>query len=93
MLKIWRSPYSRFGIHVEYPDDLQDETVTAEKSYTDEVLKNIMDCGFNAIWIHGQLHHIIPNPHFPEFAPHGRIHLNALRSLCLLYTSDAADEL
>ena len=34
MLKIWRSPYSRFGIHVEYPDDLQDETVTAEKSYT-----------------------------------------------------------
>ena len=69
MLKIWRSPYSRFGIHVEYPDDLQDETVTAEKSYTDEVLKNIMDCGFNAIWIHGQLHHIIPNPHFPEFAP------------------------
>jgi len=83
MLKIWRSPYSRFGIHVEYPDDLQDETVTAEKSYTDEVLKNIMDCGFNAIWIHGQLHHIIPNPHFPEFAPHGRIHLNALRSLCL----------
>ena len=31
MLKIWRSAYSRFGIHTEFPDDLQDETVTAEK--------------------------------------------------------------
>ena len=81
-VRIWRSPYSRFGIFVEHPDDLQDETVTAEKVYTDSELKTIADMGFNGIWIHGQLHHIIPNQHFPEFAPNSEKHLTALRRLC-----------
>ena len=82
MLKIWRSAYSRFGLNTEFPDDLQDETVTAEKSYSDAVLKEIAAYGFNAIWIHGQLHHIIRHPRYPEFAPHDRQHLQALKALC-----------
>lgn len=82
MLKIWRSAYSRFGIHVENPDDLQYETITAEKSYTDEVLKEIAENGFNAIWIHGQLHHIVKHPRYPEFAPNSEAHLQALKTLC-----------
>ena len=82
MLKIWRSAYSRFGIHTEFPDDLQDETVTAEKSYTEEILKEIAGNGFNAIWVHGQLHHIIPHPRYPEFAQNSHLHLQALRNLC-----------
>ena len=82
MLKIWRSAYSRFGNHTEFPDDLLDETVTAEKSYTEEILKEIADNGFNAIWVHGQLHHIIPHPRYPEFAPNSLQHLQALKNLC-----------
>ena len=82
MLKIWRSAYSRFGLNTEFPDDLQDETVTAEKSYSDAVLKEIAAYGFNAVWIHGQLHHIIRHPRYPEFAPHDRQHLQALKVLC-----------
>ena len=82
MLKIWRSAYSRFGIHVEFPDDLLDETITAEKSYTDEVLKEISGNGFNAVWVHGQLHHIVPHPRYPEFAPNSSQHLHALKTLC-----------
>lgn len=81
-VRIWRSPYSRFGVFVEHPDDLEDETFTAEKAYTDPELKKIADMGFNGIWIHGQLHHIIPNPHFPEFAPNSEKHLAALHRLC-----------
>ena len=82
MLKIWRSAYSRFGVHVEFPDDLLDETITAEKSYTDEVLKEISDNGFNAVWVHGQLHHIIRHPRYPEFAPNSSRHLQSLKTLC-----------
>ena len=82
MLKIWRSAYSRFGVHAEFPDDLQDETVTAEKSYTEEILREIADSGFNAVWVHGQLHHIIPHPRYPGFAPNALQHLQALKKLC-----------
>ncbi len=82
MLKIWRSAYSRFGVHAEFPDDLQDETVTAEKSYTEEILREIADSGFNAVWVHGQLHHIIPHPRYPEFAQNAHLHLQALKKLC-----------
>ncbi len=82
MIRIWRSAYSRFGKGVEKPDDLLDESVTAEKNYTDEVLKEIVDCGFNAIWLNGQLHHIIANAHFPEFAPNAAVHQKALHTLC-----------
>ncbi len=82
MIRIWRSARSRFGKGVEKPDDLLDETVTAEKSYTDEVLKGIADCGFNAVWLNGQLHHIIGNAHFPEFAPNAAVHQKALHTLC-----------
>ena len=82
MLKIWRSACSRFGIYSEFPDDLLDETVMAEKSYSDSILREIAEMGFNAIWIHGQLHHIIRHPRYPEFAPHGPEHIRAIKNLC-----------
>lgn len=82
MLKIWRSPYSRFGVNLEHNNDLLFETFTAEKNYTDEVLQDIAKCGFNAIWLHGQLHHIIPNARFPELAPNAKLHQDALHTLC-----------
>ncbi len=81
LIKIWRSPESRFGLHVEHPDDLQDETFLAEQTYDDARLNEIAHQGFNAIWIHGQLHHLISNPRFPEFAVHEEQQLNALRKL------------
>ena len=56
MLKIWRSAYSRFGIHTEFPDDLQDETITAEKSYSESVLKEIAEKDFAIIYITEQLY-------------------------------------
>lgn len=82
MLKIWRSAFSRFGVYSEFPDDLLDETVMAEKSYSDSILREIAGMGFNAIWIHGQMHHIIRHPRYPEFAPHGPEHIRAIKNLC-----------
>ena len=80
-INIWRSPETHFGVHVENPDDFQDETILAEKVYTDAILSGIAKQGFNAIWLHGQLHHIIKNKRFHEFAPNEHIHLKALRNL------------
>ena len=54
----------------------------AEKSYSDSILREIAEMGFNAIWIHGQLHHIIRHPRYPEFAPHGPEHIRAIKKLC-----------
>ncbi len=80
-LHIWRSPASKFGIHCEFPDDQADETVTAEKQYSDDELAKIASYQFNAIWVHGQLHHLLPHPLFPEFGKSSAVHLDAMRRL------------
>ncbi len=81
LLKIWRAPESEFGIHCEHPNDLLDETVIAEKKYTDAILKDISEQGFNAIWIHGQLHHLVKSSIIPEFGKNSDVHLDAIRRL------------
>lgn len=81
LLKIWRAPESEFGIHCEYPDDLLDETVTAEKKYSDAIFKDISEQGFNAIWIHGKLHHLVKSCIIPEFGKNSDMHLNAIKRL------------
>ena len=50
--------------------------------YSESILRGIAEMGFNAIWIHGQLHHIIRHPRYPEFAPHGPEHIRAIKKLC-----------
>lgn len=81
-IKIWRSPQSKFGVWVEHPDDLQDETFQAQYTYTDEVLQKIAADGFNGIWVHGQIHHIVKTSHFAEFAPNSEKQIGALKTLC-----------
>lgn len=81
-IKIWRSPESKFGVWVEHPDDLQDETFQAQYTYTDDILHKISSDGFNGIWIHGQLQHIVRTSHFPEFAPNSEKQINAIKTLC-----------
>lgn len=66
--RIWRSPYSRFGgLNSLRPDDTTDETVTAVDCYTDDVLREIAENGFNAIWLHSVLANITHLDIFPEF--------------------------
>jgi hypothetical protein len=83
MIKIWRSPYSDFGSSSEVPNDLLDETVTADKVYSDQALAEIAASGFNAIWIHGLLHHIITESTFPELGKNSIIHQQNLNNLIL----------
>jgi hypothetical protein len=75
MYRIWRHPNSEFGIFCSTPNDLRDETVTAATAYSDENLAEIAASGFNGIWIHGQLHHMIHGDGFPEFGRNSEVHL------------------
>lgn len=81
MLRIWSSPYSNFGKLLKTPNDLQDETVTAVKVYTDKVLSEIAQGGFNAIWVHGILKNIVLSEIFPEFGQNSSLHLRNMRAL------------
>lgn len=81
MIKIWRSPYTAFGETSINPNDLLDETVTADAVYTDEVLKGIAQSGFNGIWVHGLLHHIVTEELFPELGCNATIHQEKLSQL------------
>jgi len=83
MDKIWRSPYSDFSNYVlETPDcDLKDETITALDVYTDQVLDGIREAGFNAIWVHGILRHLVNVEPFPELGKNADRQINALRCL------------
>lgn len=82
MYKIWRSPYSYFaGTASDAPDEFTDETITAQNVYTDSELKRISAEGFNGIWVHALLHHVIHADPLPELGIHSQDHLNALRKL------------
>lgn len=80
--KIWRSPHSRFGgLNSLRPDNTQDETLTAVNIYTDEVLADIAQNGFNAIWLHAVLANITLVKEFPEFGTNAAAHIEALNTL------------
>ncbi|MHC4884111.1 MAG: alpha-amylase family protein [Planctomycetota bacterium] len=80
-LRIWRSPLASFGEFSFDESDRSDETLGVAETYTDAELEGIAEAGFNAIWIHGILHHILPSPIFPEFGRNAEAHLTALRTL------------
>jgi hypothetical protein len=58
-IRIWRSPSSAFGHFMPVPDSWQEESVTALDAYTDQELAKIATSGFNAIWVHGNLNHVV----------------------------------
>lgn len=76
--RIWRSPWSDFRADSH---DIDDETVTANAVYTDEELTRIATSGFNAIWVHGELHHMAKSSVFPEFGVHAKEHVANMRAL------------
>ncbi len=78
--RIWRSSRSRFGSE-QLPSGDNDETLTALHVYTDEELRQIADAGFNAVWIHGILHHLVRVQPFPELGTDCAGHIEAMRTL------------
>jgi hypothetical protein len=80
-IRIWRSPNSRFGEWLQKEDDLKDETITANSVYTDEELKGIAYSGFNAIWVHGLLRHIVKSDIFEEFGKNALLHQSNMNEL------------
>jgi hypothetical protein len=80
--RLWRSPYARFGHQRRFPNDLEDETLTAVEVYSDAELAAIAGLGFDGIWVHGQLRHLAVSTVFPEYGPHAAQHQAALRTLC-----------
>ncbi len=86
MLRIWRSPHTRFGGHGTLApetvrDDAEDETLTAEKAYSDSELAGIAESGFNAIWVHGLLRNITCQEIFPELGARAELHVKKMKRL------------
>ena len=78
--RIWRSSQSRFGSE-QLPQGNNDETLTALNAYTDEELQKISEAGFNAIWIHGILHHLVQVEPFMELGSESALHISAMQTL------------
>lgn len=78
MPRLWRSPWSNFNSE---DGDLSEETITANAVYTDERLAEIARNGFNAIWVHALLHHVVASKYFPEFGTHANEHVGNLNAL------------
>ena len=80
--RIWRSFRSTFaGLINSDRNDLTDETCTAASTYDDNELAAISGSGFNAIWVHGLLHHIVRAEPFLELGKNHQRHKTALRAL------------
>lgn len=85
MIKLWRSPDSWFGDEI-CPDGgvggkEPDETITAMDAYTGEELEKIKKAGFNGIWVHGLLRHIVRVEPFKELGGESAKHIEALEKL------------
>ena len=80
-IRIWRSPASAFGHFMTVPDPWQEESVTALDAYTDQELARISSSGFNAIWVHANLNHVVRTKVFPELGPHAELHQQRLNAL------------
>ena len=80
-IRIWRSPASAFGHFLRQPDPWHEETVTALDAYTDAELSKIASSGFNAIWVHGNLNHVVRTAIFPELGPDAALHQQRLNEL------------
>lgn len=80
-IRIWRSPLSAFGHFLRRPNSWQEETVTALDAYADSELARIAASGFNAIWVHGNLNHVVRTAIFPELGPDARLHQQRLNAL------------
>lgn len=78
--RIWRSSNSRFCSE-QLPSGKNDETLTAVNAYTDEELQKISSAGFNAIWIHGILHHLVHVEPFMELGSCCAEHIAAMQTL------------
>jgi len=81
MLRIWRSPLSSFGSFQRRPDPWKMETVTALDAYSDEELARIAVAGFNAVWLHGDLNHVVRTKVFPELGRDAGLHQQRLNAL------------
>ncbi len=66
MIKIWRSWKSKFGEFLREFDPKEEEAWDVAEVYTDRELEAIREQGFNAIWVHVQLNHIVRTDIFPE---------------------------
>jgi len=81
-IRIWRSPLTKFGHFTKELDDLnENETVTANKVYSDKELSRISKSGFNAIWVHGLLRNIVKSEVFPELGENSAIHQKNMKEL------------
>jgi len=80
-IRIWRSSQSAFGHFLKQPDSWKEETVTALDAYTDPELAQIAASGFNAIWVHGNLNHVVTTKVFPELGPDAKLHQQRLNAL------------
>ncbi len=82
-LRIWRSWRSDFaGLLSARPDaDLTDETLLALDVYDEAELARIAGAGFNGIWVHGILDHLVQTAPFLELGGNHRQHQAALRTL------------
>lgn len=78
--KIWRSIDSDFS--PEPSSELADETCHADEVYTDEVLQQIAENGFNGIWVHALLHHIACAAPFEPLSRQSAVHQQHLHTLC-----------
>ena len=66
MIKIWRSWKSAFGEFSREFIPEQEESWNVTDIYTDGELERIRRAGFNAVWVHAQLNHIVRTGIFPE---------------------------
>lgn len=81
MIKIWRSWKSAFGEFSREFIPEQEESWNVTDIYTDGELERIRRAGFNAVWVHAQLNHIVRTGIFPElgeYAVEFRKRLNIL---------------
>ena len=82
VFRIWRSPFSDYHAPLA-PISSRDTEIMKldEKSYSNEILRSIVENGFNGIWVHALLQEVVKHPLFPEFGEDAELFQEKLRHL------------
>lgn len=80
-IRIWRSPLAVYDADPDAWNKPDGETTRSTTVYSDDVLRDIADHGFNGIWLDVHFHNIVFRKEFPELGLYSEHHQQGVRLL------------
>lgn len=80
-IRIWRSPLAKYDADPDAWNKAEGENASSSEVYSDSVLSDIAEHGFNGIWLDSHFHNLVSRSEFPELGIYAGIHQKRILEL------------